>query len=172
MRGCAHCTQSSRVVDNLAKRCNVALVGDDLCNLLGCLLGYIPGVALGIDGVFGVVVEVVDYSAVAIVHKYVLSGVIVVGCRVIGLSEVHVAAANHGHTPEAALHVVSGGTHLLLHIRVVEAHAATTVHCVGLIAVVYECVVLECHVHRTYRGEAIAAVLHVVPGDFSNVGSR
>ena len=74
---------------------------DDVLNLCLCLMCHVPSVVLGIDGVRGVVVQVVEHAVPSVVAEHVQSGTAdAVGA--VGLSEADVAAPYDGHSPEVA----------------------------------------------------------------------
>ena len=98
---------------------------DFLCRLLV----NTPVVALRVDGERGVVVEVVERAAVAVVLERVVAGVVVIGIGIVHFADVHVLAAEHGDAPQVALDGVAGNRHVRLCAIVVDADSGTACHC-------------------------------------------
>ena len=132
---------------------------DGLLSLCRCRF---PDISLSVNGVGGVVVEVVDVAVEAIVEERVLSGIVVVGRRVVGLSDVDIVTAHDGDAPEVALNPVARDGGVLRIIRIVDIDAATAVHRVHLVVVVLDGVVTYDGILRHIECYAIAVVIDIV----------
>ena len=122
----------------------VHLVVDDLLDILLGLLLDVPGIALCPDGGGAVVEQVIEHTAVAIVHKRVVAGVEVLGLGVLDLAQVDVrSAGGHGDAPQATFHPVALHVDVGATAAVIDADAAAAVIGVGLVAVVDHHIVLD-----------------------------
>ena len=133
-----------------------------LNGLLSLLSGSLPDVALCINGIGGVVIEVVHIAIEAVVQERILPRIVVIGRCVFSLSDIDVFATNNGNPPEVALYPVASNHCVLRIIRVVDVDAATAIHRVRLVVVVLDGVVADNGILRDIECQTKTVVVDVV----------
>lgn len=144
------------------QRGNVGLVSNHFLDADAILHLHIPCVALGIDGVGRVVVEVIECAPIAIVFKHIITGIVVACGRVARFSHVHIDVVafepNGSDAPQVVLDVVAGDDDVVAGTRVAHTDATASQHGIGDVGVVGNDVVFNHGTLQTQCGDAIAVV--------------
>ena len=137
-------------------------MGDNFFDAVGSLYAYVPSVALSINGVFTVVVDVIEFATVTVVDKYVLSGVVVGRTWVGSFADVHALATDDSDTPKTTFETVTFDICFLVVFAVIKADTATAIGRIAFVVVVDDLVVNDANFQRTVSSDTIAVVVHVV----------